>query len=109
LFISPVTFQPWATIYNKNTDYDKNIWIDMNCGANGLGNTKPDPITINSCPVKNIDLNTGDLAIDCSFKLHLNFFNNAYHRHGTSISFEQHSVFKSLGISHRPSSSTLCA
>ena len=36
----------------------------MNCGANGLGNTTPDPTSINFCAgvgSKNIDLNTGSI------------------------------------------------
>ena len=35
----------------------------MNCGANGQGNTTPDPTNINVCPggdALNIDLNTGN-------------------------------------------------
>mmetsp|Transcript_24111 Transcript_24111/g.33057 ORF Transcript_24111/g.33057 Transcript_24111/m.33057 type:complete len:253 (-) Transcript_24111:2538-3296(-) len=65
----------WATINNNNNpaEVDKNIWIDMNCGGNGQGNTTPDPTNINTCHgvppsinvnggSKNIDLNT-DMAL----------------------------------------------
>ena len=66
LYVSSfLVWQPWATIYNNNdpTQTEKNIWINMNCGANGQGNTTPDPTNINVCPggdALNIDLNTGN-------------------------------------------------
>jgi len=72
-----VLSQPWATINNNNDpkQTEKNIWIDMNCGANGQGNSIPNRVTINKClgtppnfnisrkdlGALNIDLNTGKL------------------------------------------------
>jgi len=54
---------PWASIFTQDLKLsDKNIWIDMNCGANNQLPPGPTPDEVNNCEDKLIDLNT-DMAL----------------------------------------------
>ena len=52
--------KPWASIFTQDLKLsDKNIWIDMNCGANNQLPPGPTPKDVNNCQDTIIDLNTG--------------------------------------------------